>query len=206
MARELHDAVTQTLFSASLIAEAMPDALRRSPERAALGAAELHRLTAGALAEMRALLLELRPKALTETSLGKLLQVLGAALHSRSALPITVTVVRDCILAPEVQLACYRIAQEALNNAVKYASATNVAVSVDCAPDEVLLRVSDNGRGFDPAQAPQGGLGLGILRERASEIGARLTLDSEPGAGTTVFLHWQACDQPGRSPASDPAL
>lgn len=201
MARELHDAVTQTLFSASLIAEAMPDVLERDRERAALGVAELHRLTAGALAEMRALLLELRPKALTETSLGKLLQLLGASLHSRSAIPITVTIVSDCTLEPAVQLACYRIAQEALNNAVKHAAATQITVDVDCAPDEVLLRVSDNGRGFDPAQAPHGGLGMGILRERAGEIGARLTLDSAPGAGTTVLLHWQAYEGSGQTPA-----
>jgi signal transduction histidine kinase len=174
--------------------------------RAALGVAELHRLTTGALAEMRALLIELRPKALTEASLGKLLQLLGAALQSRSAIPITVTIVRDCTLAPAVQLACYRIAQEALNNAVKHAAAREVLVSVDCTPDKVLLRVSDDGRGFDPAPAPDGGLGLGILRERASEIGAQLTIDSAPGAGTTVTLHWQARDpsSTARSARTDP--
>jgi signal transduction histidine kinase len=206
VARELHDAVTQTLYSASLIAEALPDALERDRARAALGVAELHRLTTGALAEMRALLIELRPKALTEASLGKLLQLLGAALQSRSAIPITVTIVRDCTLAPAVQLACYRIAQEALNNAVKHAAAREVLVSVDCTPDKVLLRVSDDGRGFDPAPAPDGGLGLGILRERASEIGAQLTIDSAPGAGTTVTLHWQARDpsSTARSARTDP--
>jgi two-component system nitrate/nitrite sensor histidine kinase NarX len=206
MARELHDAVSQTLFSASLIAEALPDALERDRERATLGAAELRRLTTGALAEMRALLVELRPKALTETSLGRLLQLLGSSLHSRSAIPITVTIVRDCILAPKVQLACYRIAQEALNNAVKHAAAGAVTVNLDCTADEVLLRVSDDGHGFDPAQAPDGGLGLGILRERASEIGAQLTIDSAPGAGTTVTLHWQARDpsSTARSARTDP--
>ncbi len=202
VARELHDAVTQTLFSANLIAEALPDAMERDRERAAQGVAELHRLTAGALAEIRALLFELRPKALTEASLGKLLQLLGASLHSRSAIPITVTTVNDCTLTPEVQLACYRIAQEALNNAVKHAGAASVTVSVDCTPDEVLLRVSDDGRGFDLAQAPSGGLGLGILQERASEIGARLRIISAPGAGTTVVLHWQAHDGSGQTPAA----
>lgn len=193
VARELHDAVSQTLFSASLIAQALPDALERAPERAAVGAAELRRLTAGALAEMRALLIELRPKALTEMSLGRLVQLLATSLHSRSAIPITVTIGSDCTLAPAIQLACYRIAQEALNNAVKHAAATQVTVGVDCTPDEVLLRVSDDGCGFDPAKAPQGGLGLSILRERASEIGAQLTVESEPGAGTTIILRWQAC-------------
>jgi signal transduction histidine kinase len=195
MARELHDAVTQTLFSASLIAEALPDALERDRERAARGAAELRRLTAGALAEMRTLLLELRPRSLTELSLGRLVQILAASLRTHSALTVTVTVENDCTLAPEVQLACYRIVQEALNNVVKHAGAAYVEVTLDCTPAEVLLRVSDDGRGFDPARAPHSGLGLDILRERASEIGAQLTVESEPGAGTTVLLHWQACDK-----------
>ncbi len=192
MARELHDAVTQTLFSASLIAEALPDALERDRERAVQGAAELRRLTAGALAEMRTLLLELRPKALTELSLGRLVQILAASLRTHSALAVTVTIDNDCTLAPELQLACYRIAQEALNNVVKHATAAQVEVVVDCTPQEVLLRVSDDGRGFDPARAPHSGLGLDILRERAAEIGAQLTIDSAPGAGTTVILRWHA--------------
>ncbi|NTU83884.1 MAG: hypothetical protein HGA45_31675 [Chloroflexales bacterium] len=84
---------------------------------------------------------------------GKLPQLLGASLPSRSAIPITVTIDSDCTLTPAVQLACYRIAQESLNNAVKHAAATQVTVSVDCAPDEVLLRVSDDGRGFEDAGA-----------------------------------------------------
>lgn len=200
VARELHDAVTQTLFSASLIAEAMPDALERDRERAALGAVELRRLTQGALPEMRALLIELRPKALTETSLGRLVQVLAVTLRSRSAIPITVTVDRDYTLEPAVQLACYRITQEALNNAMKHAAAAQVTVSLDCTCDEVLLRVSDDGRGFDPTVVQQGGLGLGILRERASEIGALLTIESKPGAGTTVTLCWRAHDEPAQLP------
>jgi signal transduction histidine kinase/ligand-binding sensor domain-containing protein len=192
MARELHDAVTQTLFSASLIADALPDALERAPERAAQGAAELRRLTAGALAEMRALLLELRPKVLTEASLGTILQLLGASLQSRTTCPITVVIARDATLTPDVQLACYRIVQEALNNVVKHSSASLVTVGVDCTPSEVLLRVSDDGRGFDPEGVRSVGLGLGILRERANEIGAQLTIVSAPGEGTTVLLCWRA--------------
>ncbi|PDV98210.1 two-component regulator propeller domain-containing protein [Candidatus Chloroploca asiatica] len=192
VARELHDAVTQTLFSASLIAEALPDALARSPERALVGAEELRRLTTGALAEMRTLLLELRPKTLTEMSLGRLVQILATSLRSHSAVTITVTIINDCTLAPAVQLACYRIAQEALNNAVKHAAAATIAVNVDCNQDEVCLRVTDDGRGFEPTHGAHSGLGLGIMQERASEIGAHLTLDSKPGGGTTISLHWQA--------------
>ncbi|MFV9505355.1 MAG: two-component regulator propeller domain-containing protein [Oscillochloridaceae bacterium umkhey_bin13] len=192
VARELHDAVTQTLFSASLIAEAMPDALERDLERAAQGAHELRRLTADALAEMRALLIELRPKALTEVSLGRLVQLLAATWRNRTAIPINVIVERDCTLPPVVQLACYRITQEALNNAMKHAAASEVTVRVACTPAEVLLEIHDNGCGFDPTQVARGGLGLGILHERANELGAYLDLHSRPGVGTTVTLHWQA--------------
>lgn len=192
MARELHDAVTQTLFAATMIAETLPAALKRAPERASAAADELRRLTAGALSEMRALLLELRPKALTETSLGRLVQILSDSLGTRNTIPITVTIDRDCTLPPDVQLAFYRIAQEALNNAVKHAAASTLAVSLDCTPDETMLQVRDDGCGFDPAQAPKSGLGLGILHERASEIGAQLVVESAPGAGTTVAVHWQA--------------
>ncbi|NCC33530.1 MAG: GAF domain-containing protein, partial [Chloroflexia bacterium] len=192
VARELHDAVTQTLFSASLIAEALPDALARSPERALVGAEELRRLTTGALAEMRTLLLELRPKTLTEMSLGRLVQILATSLRSHSTVTITVKIANDCTLAPAVQLACYRIAQEALNNAVKHAAATTIVVSLDCSPDEVFLRVSDDGRGFAPTHGSHSGLGLEIMQERASEIGAQFTIDSEPGTGTTISVHWQA--------------
>ncbi|NTU79927.1 MAG: GAF domain-containing protein [Chloroflexales bacterium] len=194
LARELHDAVTQTLFSASLIAKGLPAAIGRDPARAAQGAADLERLTGGALAEMRALLLELRPKALTEASLGSLLTLLCTSLQSRSATSITLEVGRDCTLAPQVQLACYRIAQEALNNVVKHAAAAEVAVSVDCTLEKVLLQVTDDGQGFDPEEVRPGALGLDIMRERAAGIGARLTITGEPGAGTSITLRWRAAE------------
>jgi signal transduction histidine kinase/ligand-binding sensor domain-containing protein len=196
LARELHDAVTQTLFSASLIAEALPSYLPGEPERVVQGAQNLRRLTAGALAEMRTLLLELRPKALTEKPLGGQLQLLCTSVQSRTAVPVRLVVVRDCTLEPAVQLAFYRVTQEALNNIVKHAEARQVQVSIDCAPDEVILSVCDDGRGFDYAQVRPDSLGLGIMRERAADVGASLTIAGEPGRGTTVTLRWQAPRRP----------
>ncbi|NTU83960.1 MAG: GAF domain-containing sensor histidine kinase, partial [Chloroflexales bacterium] len=192
LARELHDAVTQTLFSANLIAEALPDVLRQSPVRASRGVMELRRLTAGALAEMRTLLLELRPKALTERPLGQLLQVLCTSVSSRTAIPIHLTVARNCTLDAPVQLVFYRVAQEALNNVVKHAEAQQVVLYFDCTAGEATLRVSDDGQGFDHDSVRPDSLGLGIMRERAAEIGATLTITSAQGEGATLTLNWQA--------------
>ena len=192
LARELHDAVTQTLFSASLIAEALPDAWRQSPEKAQRGVEELRRLTRGALAEMRTLLLELRPAALAEKPLGELLDALCTSVTSRTRIPIELEVAGDALLAPDIQIALYRVTQEALNNIAKHAAASRVTISGRCDPERVELRIVDDGRGFEPSGVAPGSLGLGIMRERAASIGARLHVDSQPGAGTAVRVEWQA--------------
>jgi len=191
LARELHDAVTQTLFSASLIAEALPDAWRQSPEKALRGVEELRRLTRGALAEMRTLLLELRPAALAEKPLGELLEALCTSVTSRTRIPIELDVEGDALLAPDIQIALYRVTQEALNNIAKHAAASQVTITFQCDPEQVELRITDDGRGFDPAALAPGSLGLGIMRERAASIGATLRVESRPGAGTEVHLIWQ---------------
>jgi signal transduction histidine kinase len=190
LAGDLHDAVTQTLFSAGLIAETLPRIWERDPERAQDGLAELRRLTQGALAEMRTLLLELRPAALTERSLGELLTQLTTALTSRSRVPIDLTVEGDSFLPPGTQIALYRIAQEALNNVAKHAAATEVSIRLRCDPGRVALSIQDDGRGFDPADALPDQLGLGIMQERAESIGARLEIRTRPGDGTRVTVRW----------------
>jgi signal transduction histidine kinase len=192
LARELHDAVTQTLFSASLIAEALPDAWRQSPAKGQRGAEELRQLTRGALAEMRALLLELRPAALAEKPLAELLGALCASVTSRTRIPIALSLEGDALLAPAIQIALYRVTQEALNNIAKHASASHVTVTGRCDPERVELRIKDDGRGFDSSALAPGSLGLSIMRERAASIGATLHVDSQPGTGTEVYLIWQA--------------
>jgi PAS domain S-box-containing protein len=190
LARDLHDAVTQTLFSASLIAEVLPAILERDAEQGRQRLAELRELTRGALAEMRTLLLELRPAALTESSLPDLLRQLCDAIVGRSRLPVAPQVEGEDELPPEVQVAFYRIAQEALNNIVKHAGATRVDVSLRYEPSAVTLVVADDGRGFDLSALPVHSLGMGIMRERAEKMAMRLQVDSQPGAGTTVTCRW----------------
>jgi GAF domain-containing protein len=202
LARELHDAVTQGLFSASLIADALPAAWEKNPQEGRRLLQELRSLSRGALAEMRTLLLELRPSALQETSLEDLLRQIAEAAGSREGIPIHVLVEGEGTLPADVHIALYRITQEALNNIVKHARASHATVRLcyTCTePDEtgmlaapgVLLTISDDGRGFDPTQAPSDRFGLGIMHERAWSIGASLTIDSHPGEGTQVSVLWE---------------
>jgi len=191
LARDLHDAVTQTLFSASLMAEVIPQLWDMNQGEARKRLNELRELTRGALAEMRTLLLELRPSALTDTALPNLMRQLSEAIIGRARLPIELVVDGECELPPEVQVALYRIAQEALNNVVKYARASQVGINLRLQPGSVRLSIMDDGVGFDPAAVPPNHLGLRIMRERAEAIGARLSIYSEPDVGTQVAVNWQ---------------
>ena len=194
IARELHDSVTQSLYSASLIAEAVPKYWQQQPEEAADDLGKLRLLTRGAQAEMRTLLLELRPGELADHNLSELLSQLTDALSARTELPVSLTVAGDCQLSPRVQIAYYRITQEALNNIIKHARANRAWVNLKCEKDRVTLRVGDDGRGFDPDSHQFHQLGLKIMRERAEAIGATLTIKSQPGQGTTVSVVWQAAE------------
>lgn len=198
LARELHDAVTQTLFSASILAEALPAQWRTDPESALFTLEKLRHLTRGALAEMRTLLLELRPGALTEVGLDSLLRHLGEAMSGNTLVPVFhKTAPTDLRLPVDVQLAFYRIAQETLNNVAKHADATSVEITLNGDPTNVTLVISDDGKGFDPDAPTPGHLGLEIMRERARAIGATLAVESTIGQGTQLTLHWQA---PGAVP------
>lgn len=202
LARELHDAVTQTLFSASLLAEALPVSWEKDREEGEKLLEELKQLNRGALAEMRTLLIELRPAALIEADFKDLLHQLAEAASGREGLPVEVEVDCACEFPPDVHIALYRIAQEALNNVVKHARADQVKIEMKCSVCEsgevkeerakqITLIVSDDGRGFDQEQVQHDHLGLGIMRERAENIGAQLDIKSEIGAGTVVEVIWQ---------------
>ncbi|MBK9925060.1 MAG: PAS domain S-box protein [Anaerolineales bacterium] len=190
LARDLHDAVTQTLFSASLTAEVLPELWEMDVDEAKKSTEELRQLTRGALAEMRTLLLELRPAALTQTRLGDLIKQLCDAFIGRSRLPIILNIDGDCALPPDVQIAIYRIAQESLNNVFKYARATQVNVSLFLFNDGLRFEVCDNGIGFDISTSKPTSLGLRIMRERAEAIGAEYHISSTPGSGTCVEVVW----------------
>jgi len=192
LARELHDAVTQTLFAASLIAEVLPDLWDMDEAEAHRSTEELRQLTRGALAEMRTLLFELRPAALNQARLSDLLRQLSEAVMGRKRLPISLDVVGDCEIPCDVKVEMYRIVQESLNNVVKYARATRAEIKVRLEAGHVHMEIRDDGVGFDHACVKPASLGLRIMRERAEAIHARLQVVSQPGSGTTVSLDWDA--------------
>lgn len=189
LARELHDAVTQTLFSATLIADVLPDLWEHNPIDGRRRLAELHQLTRGALAEMRALLVELRPNALIEVPLPTLLRQLAEAFTGRARINVQLSVDGQCQLSPDMQVALYRIVQEALNNIAKHSKATQAMITLRLG-DSMRVTVADNGAGFDPSTVTADHLGLKIMRERAEAIGAKFSLYSEPGEGTQISVVW----------------
>lgn len=190
LARDLHDAVTQTLFSASLIAEVLPELWDISETEARKSTEELRQLTRGALAEMRTLLLELRPSALTQARFPDLLKQLSEAVIGRARLPVEVSVEGNYDLPPDIKVAFYRIAQESLNNVVKYARASQVWIKVRQECCKVHLSITDNGVGFDPSGVKPTSLGMRIMRERAEGIHAHFKIESAPDQGTTVSVDW----------------
>ncbi|APV44065.1 two-component system, NarL family, nitrate/nitrite sensor histidine kinase NarX [Dehalogenimonas formicexedens] len=191
LARDLHDAVSQTLFSASIIAEVLPRIWEHNPSEGRRRLEEVRQLTRGALAEMRTLLFELRPATLAEADLGPLLHQLAESVTGRARIPVEVTVTGDCDVPTDVKIGLYRIAQEALNNVGKHSGAAQAKVELTCFEKAVSVSISDNGKGFDPADKTAGSLGMGIMNERARAIGAELKINSKTGQGTTVTVKWQ---------------
>jgi signal transduction histidine kinase len=166
----------------------MPRVWEQNPEEGRRGLEELRRLTRGAAAEMRTMLVELRPAALTEKPLGELLRHLTEAMAVRTRLPVDLQVEGDSVLQPDTQIALYRITQEALNNITKHAGASTVTVDLTCRPDRTVLQITDNGSGFEPENVLPDRFGVGIMRERAQGIGAGILIDSKPGQGTRISV------------------
>lgn len=192
LARDLHDSVTQTLFSASLVAETLPKIWEMDPEAGKQKLEDLRKLTRGALSEMRTMLMELRPSALAETDIEDLFQHLINAFTSRSLVTVQFNKQGDEDPPVQVKEAFYRIVQEALNNIEKHAGAQRVELTLVRALDEFTVMIRDDGCGFDPAAVSQDHLGLGIMQERAKSIRAVLHIDSAPLMGTEVSLRWIA--------------
>lgn len=193
IARDLHDSVTQALYTISLITETLPAVWQSHHEEARQSVETLHTLARSALAEMRTLLLELRPIDQADSHLGDLLRQLPDRMRLRSKVQIATTIVGDRPLPKHVQVALYYIAQEALNNVDKHACASRASIQLDFRPNGVVvLCVSDNGRGINPATRKANQLGLNIMRERAVEVGATFAIESRPGQGTRVVVEWHA--------------
>ncbi|CND42002.1 histidine kinase response regulator [Mycobacterium tuberculosis] len=188
MARELHDAVAQKLFSLRLTARTASALAERDPARTVRELAQVERLAAEALAELRAVIFELRPADLADglvASLRKHVEVLDRAHEATVRLAAD-----DAVVLPEEHEAvAFRITQEAVYNALRHARAGTVEVRLGTEGARAVLEVADDGSGFDASDTEhQGGLGLASMRDRACSIGGELTIDAAPGRGTTVRL------------------
>jgi signal transduction histidine kinase len=189
LARELHDSASQTVFSLGMLARAAQVQHERGAARLGDTLDRIGALAQDALFEMRSLLLELHPAALNEMGLSPALERLIAAMRVRGNLALTFEAPSGGRPRAEVELALFRIVQEALANVAKHARATEATVSMVERDGSLVVTVTDDGAGFafDPA-APtaSGGLGLRSMRERAAEAHITLTITSSPGAGTTI--------------------
>ena len=193
LARELHDSVTQSLYSLTLYAEAAARMMQNGEHTQAAGYLREMRDTAQeALREMRLLIFQLRPPTLEKSGLAAALQARLDAVETRGGIQTKLRVEGDSGAKPIpllVQEELYHIAQEALNNALKHAHPTQVQIYLHFDQDAVHLEISDDGAGFAPSSAEEsGGLGLPGMRERAERIGADLRLQSTPGQGTSVAV------------------
>lgn len=191
LARDLHDSVTQALFAATLKAEALTlteDSLSSGTSQVA---EEVRRLSRGALAQMRTLLLELRGEPLEEVPIGQLLRHLVEAAEGRAGLDVRLTICDGSQLPAELHGPIYRITQEALGNITRHARASKAWVDLHVEPDVIHLVVGDDGCGFEPTSFDPTHLGLRSMRERAAEAGARFDIVTEFGGGTVINVHWE---------------
>jgi PAS domain S-box-containing protein len=188
LARELHDSVTQALFSMGLTTRSLELLLDTNPEGARAKLAELRELQRDALAEMRALIFELRPSSLEQDGLVQALRNHAAAVHGRTGLEVRLTCEPDTLerTALGVEETIYRIAQEALHNVVKHANASHALIQLRGDQGGIHLLVEDDGVGFDPDRVPRGHLGLSGMRQRAELTGGRLEVRSVVGKGTQI--------------------
>jgi PAS domain S-box-containing protein len=198
LARELHDSVSQALYGISLGARTALDRLRHeNPEGLKEALGYVLELADAALSEMRALIFELRPESLEKEGLRVALERHIASARARHGLEVDASLESEPRLSLAAKEVAYRVAQEALQNVVKHAQATRVAIELHCDNTSADLVVEDNGAGFDPTQSFAGHLGLRSMRERAETVAGELTISSRIGGGTRVSL---------RLPVEFPAL
>lgn len=188
LARELHDSVNQTLFAARMLADLLPRAIDKKPEKVRDYACNIQQLIHEASAEIRLVLLELYPDALIETDLGTIIKHLCEAFKSPVGTQVDYSNNSQIHLEKDAQLAFYRIAQEALHNISKHTEATQVTVKLVERDDTIQLSVQDNGSGFDTTNTPPDHFGLTNMVERANSVGATLNIVSKIDDGTTITL------------------
>jgi signal transduction histidine kinase len=189
LARELHDSVTQSLYSVTLLNQASLTLWERDPGKSRERLERAVELAQGALAEMRALIFELRPMALQEEGLISALRKHLTALKTREQLNTELVVQGEERRLPNpVEEAAFRITQESLNNVSKHAQATHVTVTLTFKPKALQIVTEDDGVGFTPqAKGKTRTLGMSSMRERAEAIRGTIKVDSAPGRGTRVI-------------------
>ncbi|MGW1893068.1 GAF domain-containing sensor histidine kinase [Streptomyces sp. NPDC002004] len=190
LAHELHDAVSQKLFSLRLTAQAAAALVDRDPSRAKGELQQVAALAAEAADELRAAVVELRPAGLDEDGLAATLRTQAQVLDRAHTAQVTFAAHGVRALPAAQEEAVLRVAQEALHNALRHSGADRVDVVLEKRGGGAVLRVTDDGRGFDPRAIRRAGrhLGLVSMRDRASGAGGRLTVESEPGKGTTIEM------------------
>lgn len=201
LARDLHDSVTQTVFSMNLAAQSARLLLDKDPPldtAAPLGATprasgqllRLEELSANALREIQSLVSQLKPRSILEEGLATALRRLAEEREARDGLRVSVEIQGEKILSEAEMLGLYSIAHEALTNVVKHSGVQEASVRLSLGGDHSRLEIEDHGRGFKPetATGQRGHLGLAGMSERAREIGWMLSVESEKGRGTRILL------------------
>ncbi|WP_159766565.1 GAF domain-containing sensor histidine kinase [Streptomyces sp. HM190] len=190
LAHELHDAVSQKLFSLRLTAQAAAALVDRDPSRAKGELQQVAALAAEAADELRAAVVELRPAGLDEDGLAATLRTQVHVLDRAHSARVTFSARGARALPAAQEEAMLRVAQEALHNALRHADAAHVDVALERRGPGAVLRVTDDGSGFDPQAVRRAGrhLGLVSMRDRASGVGGSLTVESAPGKGTTIEM------------------
>jgi PAS domain S-box-containing protein len=186
LARELHDSVSQALYGISLGVETARELLELNPKEAIEPLDYSLSLTEAGMAEMRALIFELRPESLKTEGLVAALEKQAAAIEARYRVRVRADLCAEPEAPLEAKEAIYRITQEALHNTVKHARARNVGINMECDIDRITLDISDDGAGFDAQKEFPGHLGLRSMHERASRLGGTLRVHTAPGKGTRI--------------------
>ncbi|URN92678.1 MAG: sensor histidine kinase [Candidatus Pristimantibacillus lignocellulolyticus] len=188
LARELHDAVSQQLFAISMTATAVSRTIERDWERAKRQVQLIEEMASVAQSEMRALLLHLRPVHLDGKSLGLALTALVNELQQKIPMEIELVVDTTIVMRVEIEDHLFRIAQEALSNALRHSKAEYMLVKLYKLDHDVHMIIQDKGVGFEMGTRKQGSYGLLTMEERVIELGGQFRLSSDVGEGTTVFV------------------
>jgi PAS domain S-box-containing protein len=190
LARIFQDITSQTLFSAKISAEILPKVIRRDRDEAIRMAEAISRMAASAMAQLRIVLVELRDGEIAANPIESLVKLLADASAARIGFPISVELTVRGQPPEPVRIALYRVAQEALQNAVLHSAAGRINVDLHVAPNLARLTVSDNGRGADHERLRSSSAGVNAMREHAAQIDADLDIWSAAGQGTRVSLAW----------------